>query len=142
MRPELLLAEHIRCKDRAVAHFNSARKMGGVEFSEAYAYRLTIAVECLYDNYVKHNAGKNVFKGIQTPATLFVIVVISYVISGLLDMLGLESFSNFFTLLVLAICCVAAVWVYTRATGNYAEIGAQIDKIAAVVHKVNIIVSL
>lgn len=125
--PQLLEREHNRCKDKAVELFNSARKMGGSEFSQAYMEKLTTEIEELFVNFSKHNDSKNIFAAARTPAVLFSIMVICYIIAGVFGIIGLETFANLINLVMLAALVLLCTWAYVRYSGDYREIGMHID---------------
>jgi atlastin len=135
LHPDLLNTENLRCRKDALDQFNSTRKMGGDEFSKVYAVQLEEELEAAYDNLLKHNIAKNVYTGVQTPVIIFTTVLALYIIATLFGMLGLESFANIVNLLMLVLLGVLAAWVYTRATGNYPEVGKTIDLAATTLHE-------
>ena len=137
MSTDSLSREHCRCRDFAMHQFTSTRKMGGDDFSRSYREQLESEIEIVYDSFVRHNAGKNVLAGLQTPIVLFVSIVIEYIVSGLLAMLGLESLATIFNLLMLLLLAVLAAWAYTRYTGQHPDVGAKIDELATAVLKVS-----
>lgn len=138
LHPDLLNTENLRCRKEAMELFNSTRKMGGEEFSKVYAAQLEVELEAAYDNLLKHNIAKNVYTGVQTPMIIFVTILALYIIATLVGMLGLESVANVMNLLMLALLGVLGAWVYTRATGNYPDVGKAIDVAAATLHEVSV----
>jgi atlastin len=71
-------------------------------------------MEDLFSNFRSHNEGKNVFKTARTPATLFTVAAIFYVLSGIFGLLGMYSFSNMFNLLMGVAILVLIIWGYVR----------------------------
>ena len=112
--------------------------MGGDEFSKVYAAQLEEEMEATYDNLLKHNIAKNVYTGVQTPMIIFTTILAFYILATLMGMLGLESLANILNLLMLALLGVLGAWVYTRATGNYPEVGKAIDLAATTLHQVSV----
>lgn len=110
--------------------------MGGEEFSRTYLAQLEGEIDVSYDNLLKYNVAKNVYTGIQTPVIIFAAVIVMYILSTLVGMLGLESIGNILNLVMLLLLGVLAVWTYTRATGKYPEVGKSIDDFATFLHEV------
>lgn len=135
LHPNLLNSENLRCRKEAAELFHSTRKMGGEEFSKVYLTRLEEELEVSYDNFLKYNVGKNIYTGIQTPVIIFATVVVLYILSTLVGAMGLETIGNVMNLVMLLLLGILAAWVYTRATGNYPEVGKTIDTLAAFLHE-------
>lgn len=75
---------------------------------------------------------KNVFSAFRTPAVLFVLVCLLYVLSGLLLFVGLST-------IALACDCVVGLamvamltWAFIRYSGQYRTVGIGIDQAAGV----------
>jgi len=71
-------------------------------------------MEELYINYKAHNESKNIFKSARTPATLFTVAGIFYILSGIFGLIGMYSFANMFNLLMGVVLLTLAFWAYTR----------------------------
>ena len=136
LMPAMLSSEHERCRQTAQQMFTSTRKMGGEEFSQEYLSQLEAEIEGCYDNFMRHNAAKNVFAGLRTPGVLVAIIVVLYLTAGVLGTLGLESLANVVNTAMLCVVATLGFWSYSRFTGKYTEIASQIDTIAATVHTV------
>jgi len=119
--------EHIRAKSESVQQFLSSKKMGGVDFSSRYLDTLEKDMEDLFVNYKSHNEGKNIFKSARTPATLFTIAAICYILSGVFGLVGMYSFANMFNLFMGVALAVLALWAYIRQTGTMRDFGTHID---------------
>lgn len=128
---EMLLLQHTRCNENAIRIFNSTRKMGGPEFSQAYLDRLTTEINDLYSSFIRHNESKNIFAAAKTPAVLFFIIVVCYFTSGVFGILGLQSLSSIVNLVMLLVLVVLGAWVYARYTGEWRETGVAIDEVAS-----------
>ena len=128
--PELLQREHFRSALLARNLFTQTRKMGGAEFSEQYAHKLEADMQEQFENFVRHNDGKNIFSSARTPATMFAVMVIAYFISGILGIIGLEGIANLFNMLLGLALLLLAIWAYVRMSGDHREVGTHIDKIA------------
>lgn len=84
-------------------------------------------------NYKKHNDSKNVFAFSRTPTTFISTMVICYLIAGILDAVWLGGI-NFIFMFAFWLCFVLlTVWLYTKYSGEYAEIGEYIDYFADVI---------
>ncbi|CAH1792203.1 unnamed protein product, partial [Owenia fusiformis] len=130
---EYLAREHARIKDQAIRLFNSTKKMGGDEFSSQFNEKLEKEIDNSYENFVKHNESKNIFHAARTPATLFAVVVITYMLAGLLGFIGLESLANLVNLVMGVMLILLLTWAYVRYSGNFREVGAFIDQLAEII---------
>jgi len=131
--PELLEREHERCKDACMKQFMTARKMGGTEFSLTYQEKLETEIMEMYASLMRHNDSKNIFAAARTPAVLFSIMVICYIISGIFGIIGLETLANFMNLWMGVALVGLATWAYVRYSGDYREVGVHIDKAADII---------
>jgi len=134
--PAMLSNEHERCRQASQQLFTSTRKMGGDEFSQEYLAQLEAEIEGCYDNFLRHNAAKNVFAGLRTPGVLVTVIVVLYLTAGVLGTLGLESLANVVNTAMLCAVATLGFWLYSRFTGKYTEIATQIDTLATFVHTV------
>ena len=134
--PELFRREHERCKTYALRLFASTRKMGSVTFCKVYFDRLSDEIEELGESLLKHNDSKNIFAAARTPAVLFVVMVICYILSGAFAVTGIETAAN--AVSVVMCCALAALfmWGYVRYSGNYRDIGVQIDTVTDTIWEV------
>lgn len=87
---------------------------------------------------------KNVFSAFRTPAVLFVLVCLLYVLSGILSFIGLETIS-FACDCVVGLAMIAMLtWAFIRYSGQYREVGTAIDQAAGVileqVHNISLII--
>ncbi|KAK2191936.1 hypothetical protein NP493_42g07044 [Ridgeia piscesae] len=131
--PELFRREHERCKTYVLRLFASTRKMGSSAFCQIYLERLNGEIEELAESLSKHNDSKNIFAAARTPAVLFVIMTICYVVSGVFGVAGIETASNFISLVMCTALAALFMWGYVRYSGNYREIGMQIDSVTDVI---------
>ncbi|XP_048734491.1 atlastin-2-like [Ostrea edulis] len=130
LHPERLEEDHLRCKQSAIDVFKSTRKMGGPEFSKQYLEQLEVAIEEQYENFQKHNEGKNIFSSARTPAVLFTVMAFSYVMSGVFGLVGIESFANLLNLVLGLFLILLVIWMYVRYSGEHRGVGQHIDQIA------------
>ncbi|CAD6194565.1 unnamed protein product [Caenorhabditis auriculariae] len=127
MPTQELLNHHERCKNEAIREFRSARKMGGVDFSLQFLDKLTQDIEESYENHLKVNNGKNLFKAMRTPAVLASMMIIDYILQEFFQLLGLNGIAGIFTSISFLAICSLGVWAYSRYSGNMREIGGLID---------------
>ncbi len=127
--------------------------MGGEEMSQNYQqdldnevielYRKETKAKISFDfvffiwislvNYKKHNDSKNVFAFSRTPTTFILSMVLCYLIAGILDTIWLGGI-NFIFMFAFWMCFVLlSLWLYTKYSGEYAEIGEYIDYFADVI---------
>ena len=104
--------------------------MGGDEFSKEYEERLSSEMEELYENFTKLNDSKNIFNAARTPAVFLVIIVLCYMTSGFLMMVGMSSFASLFNIILGLALLTVVTWAYIRFSGELREIGSQLDKAA------------
>lgn len=130
MKPDLLSLEHRRCLERCIDLFHSTRKMGGPEFSQAFEDKLKLDLTEAYDNFSKHNDSKNIFNAARTPAVLFTIVVITYIISGFFGIIGLETVANLVNIVMIIFIILVLTWMYTRYSGDHRGLSMAIDQLA------------
>ncbi len=62
--------QHLRCKRETIRFFRNAKKMGGTDLSLQFLERLEVEVTEAFEEFAKHNNGKNLFKSMRTPAVL------------------------------------------------------------------------
>lgn len=116
--------------EKALEMFRVARKMGGPQFSQPFSEQLQSEIEQLYENFQKHNEGKNIFSSARTPAVLFTVLAIAYVLSGLFGIVGMESFANLMNIVLGLFLILLVAWVYARYSGEYRHVGQHIDHVA------------
>ena len=80
---QVLDIEHNSIVEKALAEFDSRKKLGGEEFSLKYRDQLLTEIEESYQHYKAHNDSKNIFKAADTPIpiTLFVMWTVLYIFS-------------------------------------------------------------
>ncbi|CAN0406472.1 unnamed protein product [Lampetra planeri] len=130
LAPADLERKHQEYRYTAVAQFTSTKKMGGEEFSRRYLEQLEAELDELFANFVKHNDGKNIFHSARTPATLFVVMLVFYVVSGLTGFVGLDLVASLCNMAVGAALMALCVWAYVRYSGAFRDVGVWIDRIA------------
>ena len=104
--------------------------MGGETFSHEFEDRLTREILEQYENYVKLNDSKNIFNSARTPAVFLVLMTVAYFMSGFFTMLGMYSFANMFNICLGACLICIVLWAYIRFSGEFIEIGQQLDSAA------------
>lgn len=62
--------------------FRKKKKMGGPDFCQVFDDQLNTELEDAFANFQKHNESKNIFSAARTPAVLFALITICYMLSG------------------------------------------------------------
>jgi atlastin len=133
LAPEKLEAKHKELTQLCLEQFKTTRKMGGEAFSAAFEERLQKEMMEAYESFLKRNESKHITNAYRTPAVLVTVMAVSYFISSILDMMGIEflSQSAIFGLYIPLLCVL--LWSYVRYSGNFREVGQAIDNVTAVV---------
>ena len=133
LAPEKLEEEHKRIMKACLEQFRDTRKMGGEAFAKNFEERLEKQIEETYETFVKRNESKHILNAYRTPAVLFTVMIISYFISSILDMLGVESLSRTAIFGLYIPLLVVGVWGYVRYSGDFREVGQAIDNVTAAI---------
>ncbi|VDD74386.1 unnamed protein product [Mesocestoides corti] len=140
--PRMVDAAHIRSQQKALEEFKKAPKMGGEDLAADFEKRLIQEIDTLYENYKMSNQNKNAVEHFKTPMVLLITIFCFYVITGLLDTVGLSAVSNVLLFPFWSLLLALGTWMFVRFTGNGPEIGEHIDRIAqGIADKVSIIYS-
>ncbi|KAM8807785.1 atlastin-1 [Eudromia elegans] len=131
LAPSDLQSRHAELREEAVRLFRGVKKMGGEEFSRRYLQQLEAEIDELYVQYIKHNDSKNIFHAARTPATLFVVIFITYVTAGVTGFVGLDIIASLCNMVMGLTLITLCTWAYIRYSGEYRELGAVIDQVAA-----------
>jgi len=130
LHPHHLQTTNAQIKEESIIKFHSVPKMGGETLSVKYFEELVHEMDELYDNYVKHNDSKNIFAFSRTATSLIAIMVITYILSGVLEFFWLGSFSFILNFLFWSCFFLLCAWIYVKYSGEYKEIGEYIDGFA------------
>ncbi|EGT48641.1 hypothetical protein CAEBREN_23020 [Caenorhabditis brenneri] len=122
-----LLEQHERCKSVSIREFRNARKMGGVEFSLQFLDRLEADLQESYENYLKVNNGKNLFKSMRTPTVLVTLMIIDYIFQEFFQLLGLDVIAGLCSSVLCIVIGALGVWAYSRYSGHLREAGGYVD---------------
>ncbi|XP_035687248.1 atlastin-2-like isoform X1 [Branchiostoma floridae] len=133
LNPDELEAHHQRFKENCLEIFHEKKKMGGEEYSSCFAEQLDKEVEEAFEHFSEQNDSKNIFRAAQTPATLFAVMVVTYVLSGFFALLGMYTVANILTAVLWASLVSLCTWSYIRYSGQYREVGTYIDLGAEVI---------
>ncbi|KAG9481149.1 hypothetical protein GDO78_010416 [Eleutherodactylus coqui] len=131
LAPTDLQHKHQELKEDSVKLFRGVKKMGGEEFSRRYLQQLENEIDELYVQYIKHNDSKNIFHAARTPATLFVVIFITYVLAAVTGFIGLDIIASLCNMIMGLTLITLCTWAYIRYSGEYRELGAVIDQVAA-----------
>lgn len=125
-----LQRRHEKLKERAIETFKNTRKMGGSDFSATYEEKLAIEIDDSFVNFARHNESKNIFKAFRTPAVLFVLIAVTYLVSGIFGFIGLYGLANMANLSMGIALVTLCLWSYVRYSGDMRDVGMQIDILA------------
>lgn len=128
--PSELERRHIELRQSSVRHFRSVKKMGGEDFCRRYQEQLEAELDESYANFSKHNDGKNIFYAARTPATLFAVMFIMYVVSMVTGFVGISSVAMLCNLVMGVALTSLCVWAYVKYSGEFREVGGVIDQVA------------
>uniref|UniRef100_A0A8C7XQY4 Atlastin 3 n=1 Tax=Oryzias sinensis TaxID=183150 RepID=A0A8C7XQY4_9TELE len=131
--PESLREKHSFFFKEAIHAFSSTKKMGGQEFCDRYQAQLQKELEEMWQSLSKHNESKNLFSAFRTPAVLFVLVCLLYVLSGVLLFVGLSTVALACDYSLGLIMIAMLTWAFIRYSGQYRGVGVAIDQAAGVV---------
>ncbi|CAH2327880.1 atlastin-1 isoform X1 [Pelobates cultripes] len=131
LAPTDLQSKHQELKENSVKLFRGVKKMGGEEFSRRYLQQLENEIDDLYVQYIKHNDSKNIFHAARTPATLFVVIFITYILAAVTGFIGLDIIASLCNMIMGLTLITLCTWAYIRYSGEYRELGAVIDQVAA-----------
>ncbi|CAK6967098.1 atlastin-2-like isoform X1 [Scomber scombrus] len=133
-KPYIAPADLERCHDEfrehSVRYFRSVKKMGGDEFCQRYQTQLESELDETYTNFSKHNDGKNIFYAARTPATLFAVMFVTYVVSGVTGFIGLSTLAVLANMVMGVALLSLCAWAYVKYSGEFREVGALIDLVA------------
>ncbi|KAK7139834.1 hypothetical protein R3I94_012467 [Phoxinus phoxinus] len=121
---------HEEFKKTSVEKFCAVKKMGGAEFCQRYQQQLETELDEACTNFVKHNESKNIFYAARTPATLFAVMFVTYMVSTVTGFIGLSVIAALASLVMGVALLSLCAWAYVRYSGEYREVGVAIDLIA------------
>lgn len=133
LSPEKLKETHLARAKSSVDLFNNTPKMGGEEISRRYCADLEKRIEDSYESFVKRNESKHILNAYRTPAVLGTVMVLSYLISTLLDTFGVESLSQTAIFGLYVPLLLLMLWMYVRYSGQWRELGQMIDNVTTTV---------
>ncbi|KAF6721470.1 Atlastin-2 [Oryzias melastigma] len=133
-KPYIAPADLERCheefREHSVHFFRSVKKMGGEEFCQRYQNQLEAELDETYSSFTKHNDGKNIFYAARTPATLFAVMFVTYVLSGVTGFIGLGTIASLANLVMGVALLSLCAWAYVKYSGEFRELGVLIDEVA------------
>ncbi|XP_051957642.1 atlastin-2-like isoform X2 [Xyrauchen texanus] len=128
--PVDLERSHNEFKQNCVRQFRAVKKMGGEEFCRRYQEQLEHEIDEVYANFIKHNDGKNIFFAARTPATLFAVMFIMYVVSLVMGFVGINSVAALCNMIMGVALVSLCTWAYVKYSGEFREVGSFIDWVA------------
>ncbi|XP_032410918.1 atlastin-3-like [Xiphophorus hellerii] len=131
--PETLEEKHNFFHGEAIHTFANTKKMGGQEFCDRYQAQLQRELGEMWQSLSKHNEAKNLFSAFRTPAVLFVLICLLYIVSGVLLFVGLTTFALVCDCGLGLLMVAMLVWAFIRYSGQYRPVGGAIDQAAGVV---------
>ncbi|XP_034040380.1 atlastin-2-like isoform X2 [Thalassophryne amazonica] len=135
-KPYIAPADLQRCheefREHSVHHFRSVKKMGGEEFCQRYQNQLEAELDETYTRFSKNNDGKNIFYAARTPATLFVVMFVNYIVSGVTGFIGLSTLATLANMVMGVALLALCVWAYVKYSGEFREVGTLIDLVAEI----------
>jgi len=131
LNEQVLELEHTRILESAILEFDARKKMGGEEFSTKYRDQLVKELDDAFIQFKAHNDSKNIFKAANTPITLFSVWAILYIISQMCALIMLTPVSNLCNVLMWVICLTGMTWAYIKWSGDYSNIGLQIEEVTS-----------
>ncbi|XP_039975309.1 atlastin-3 [Xiphias gladius] len=131
--PDSLEEKHQFYFQEALHAFLSTKKMGGQEFCDRYQAQLEKELDEMWQSFSKHNESKNLFSAFRTPAVLFVLVCLLYILSGVLLFVGLSTFAVVCDCTLGVAMMAMLTWAFIRYSGRYRTVGGAIDQAAGVV---------
>ncbi|XP_070982001.1 atlastin-2-like isoform X2 [Oncorhynchus clarkii lewisi] len=133
-KPYIAPADLERCheevKECSLRQFRSVKKMGGEDFCKKYQEQLAGELDEAYSNFHKHNEGKNIFYAARTPATLFVVMFATYIVSGLTGFIGMNTIAMLANLVMGVALMMLCMWAYVKYSGEFRDVGTIIDLLA------------
>lgn len=110
-----------------VDQFINTPKMGGEEFSTSFLEKLECQIDESYESFVKRNESKHILNAYKTPAVLGCIMVFSYILSYILEIIGIQSLTQMAVLGLYLPLLFLVMWLYVRYSGHLREAGQFID---------------
>lgn len=107
--------------------------MGSSQISQTYEDELIRKIKEAYESFVKRNESKHILYAYRTPAVLTTIMVLSYLISSVLDTIGVESLSRTAIFGLYIPLILTLVWLYVKYSGDFREVGQFIDNVTSAI---------
>lgn len=128
--PAELERRHTELLQTSVRHFRSVKKMGGEDFCRRYQEQLEAELNESYTNFTKHNDGKNIFFAARTPAMLFAVMFVMYVVSLVTGFVGISYVAVLCNLVMGVALTALCIWAYVKYSGKFRDVGRVIDIVA------------
>ena len=128
--PHFLTIANAQIKEKSLGKFRSVPKMGVESLSLKFLNELNEEMDELFESYVRHNDSKNIFAFSHTPTSFIAIMILTYIMSGILEWFMLGAFSFIMNFLFWSCFFLLCAWIYVKYSGEYKEIGEYIDGLA------------
>ncbi|MGH0174820.1 UNVERIFIED_CONTAM: hypothetical protein FKN15_069145 [Acipenser sinensis] len=132
LAPQTLEEKHLEFVAMSLDHFQRIKKMGGAEFSQRYQEQLERELGEMCAGFLKHNQSKNMFAAFCTPAVLFGVMTLLYMLSGVAGFLGVALVAQLCNCGTGLVLIGLLTWAYIRYSGQYRELGGVIDSGATI----------
>jgi hypothetical protein len=111
-----------------VKKFESIKKMGGSETSRRYLKELILELDDLLESYYKNNQIKQTAnKTSRTPITLFIIMLVNYMLSSFFSFIWMGYVAVMFTFGFYASMAILVFWIFGKFKNEYRELNQCID---------------
>lgn len=114
IHPRVLQSQHEELAELAKEVFKKTRKYGAQLYSQQFLDQLTESIAESYARFEAQNNSKNVFSLIGAPLILLGWMLICYIISGILDFVGLDLIASLFTFFATSTFIVVVTYAIFR----------------------------
>jgi len=119
--------ENHEARNAAIRCFTKTKKMGGTAYSLEFMEKLEVEMTKAYEEFVKSNSSKNLFKSMRTPAVLVTFLIVNYFCQEIFQLFGIDAIATIFSLILTLSIIALATWTYSRYSGNIRDIAGGID---------------
>jgi len=136
LKSQALRDTHEREAERATQLYVERNKYGRncERLVTEYKTLLEEELEKMFERYQEQNEAKNWFKAARTPSTLFVVLSVLYVLSGVFGLFWVYALAEICNWMMGVTILTIATWTYVRYSGEYRDVGVYIDETAALLY--------